>query len=252
MDREIEEVCRAAARVYCEATLPLALTGAGISVDCGIPDFRSRGGLWSVFDPEEYATLSVFLENPEKAWDMFRALGTTIHGKTPGPAHYALASLERHFGLEGVITQNIDGLHSAAGSSNIVEIHGDCRSLQCLHCGGQEPAGDSYLKEGPVPLCSQCGSPLKPNVVLFEEAVRGMSTIENLLVNCDLLIVIGTSVTVYPVAGIPYRVLSQGGHIIEFNREQTPLTSSCDFHCEGRVDVTVPQFVSAVQKVSSA
>jgi NAD-dependent deacetylase len=251
MKEEIVELFKGAADAYCGATFPVALTGAGISVDCGIPDFRSGDGLWSVFDPTEYATLSGFLEDPAKVWQMYRALGMTVQGKRPGAAHFALAHLERTSGLRGVITQNIDGLHSAAGSSNVIEIHGDCRSLQCLRCAGRKPAGDCYLKEGPVPLCSQCEHPLKPNVVLFQEAVRGMGEVEGLLNSCDLLIVIGTSATVYPAAGFPHRVLSRGGRIIEFNLEQTNLTSSCDFYCEGRVDVTVPQFVSAVQELAS-
>jgi len=235
-----------AARAYVQATGPVALTGAGISVDCAIPDFRSRRGLWSVFDPEEYATLTAFLENPEKAWRMYRALGNTVRGKEPGEAHFALAELEQTSRLKGVITQNIDRLHSAAGSNNVIDIHGDCRSLQCLRCGELESAGDCYLTEGPVPRCRWCESPLKPNVVLFGEAVRGMDEVDSLLSSCDLLIVIGTSATVYPAAEFPQRVLSRGGRIYEFNLEQTSLTPSCHFFFQGRVDETIPRFVSAV------
>jgi NAD-dependent deacetylase len=238
---EIEKAAKACGN----ASRAVALTGAGISVDCGIPDFRSQDGLWSVFDPDEYATLSTFLNDPQKAWRMYRALGMTVQGKEPGAAHRALARLENTGQLAGVITQNIDGLHSAAGSKNVVEIHGDCRSLQCLRCAALEPAGDFYREDGPVPLCSQCQYPLKPNVVLFQEAVRGMDEVECILEDCDLLIVIGTSATVYPAAGFPHLVLHRGGQIVEFNLECTDLTRSCDYFCQGRVDITVPEFVSA-------
>lgn len=235
-----------AASAYLRATAPVALTGAGISVDCDIPDFRSRGGLWSVYAPEEYATLAAFLENPGKAWKMYRALGNTVSGKEPGAAHFSLARLENSSLLKGVITQNVDGLHSAAGSNNVLEVHGDCRSLHCLQCGELESAGDSYLREGPFPCCLSCGFPLKPNVVLFQEEVRGMDEVDRLLSSCDLLLVIGTSATVYPAAEFPQRVLSRGGKIFEFNLEKTNLTPSCHFFCQGRVDETFPRFVSAV------
>ena len=246
MDKNTEARCREAAQVFLEASKPVALTGAGMSVDCGIPDFRSRDGLWSVFEPSEYATLTTFLENPEKSWRLFRALGVTIEGKDPGAAHSALARLELDSKLEGVITQNIDGLHSAAGSANVIEIHGDCRSLHCLRCGELVPSTGHYLEEVSIPLCGRCEYPLKPNVVLFQEAVREMEQVDALLQSCDLLIVIGTSATVYPAADLPSRVLSRGGSLLEFNLERTGLTPTCRLFCEGRVEATVPVFAAAV------
>jgi NAD-dependent deacetylase len=245
MDRSIEGICEEAAQAFLKASKPVALTGAGMSVDCGIPDFRSRDGLWSVFEPSEYATLTTFLEDPEKSWRMFRALAATVHGKNPGAAHYSLAKLECDSKLEGVITQNIDGLHTAAGSKNVIEIHGDCRSLQCLRCGEHEALDAQRLEEASVPLCGRCQYPLKPNVVLFEEAVRGLVRIETLLLSCDLLMVIGTSATVYPAAGFPHLVLSRGGQLLEFNLEPTEITPTCSLFFEGRVEETVPSFVKA-------
>ncbi len=237
--QEVAETCL-------NATNPVALTGAGISVDCAIPDFRSRGGLWSVFAPEEYATLTAFLTSPEKAWRMFRALGETVRGKKPGPAHLALSRSENSAWLKGVITQNIDGLHSLAGSRTVIEIHGDYRTLHCLRCGHLEPADDSFLREGHVPTCRFCEFSLKPNVVLFEESVRGMDEVDSLLRLCDLLVVIGTSATVYPAAEFPLRVLNSGGKILEFNLEMTGLTPSVHYFFQGRVDETVPKFLSAL------
>jgi NAD-dependent deacetylase len=208
--------------------------------------------LWSRFPPEEYATLTAFLGNPEKAWKMYRALGDTIRGRLPGPAHAALAELEEKSRLKAVITQNIDGLHQMAGSKNLIELHGDNRSLHCVACGASDSAVEDCLREHSVPRCCLCESPLKPNFVLFEEAVREMNKVDILLNSCDLLMVIGTSATVYPAAEFPHRVLGQGGRIVEFNLEETSLTPSCQFSLQGRVDETVPRFVSMVLRVCTA
>jgi NAD-dependent deacetylase len=202
-----------------------ALSGAGISVESGIPDFRSPGGLWTVFSPEEYATLDVFLRDPAKAWKLYRELGRTILGKRPNPAHDALARMERDIPLEMVVTQNVDGLHQAAGSTRVVEIHGDHQHLQCLDCGRLEEALPGHLdEEGGHPRCADCGAALKPNVVLFGENVRGMDTLVPVLEECDALLVVGTSAQVYPAAGLPAVVQARGGTILEFNLEETALT----------------------------
>jgi NAD-dependent deacetylase len=202
-----------------DASRALALTGAGISVESGIPDFRSPGGLWSVFSPGEYATIEVFLRDPEKAWQLYRALGRSIEGREPNAAHRALAALEGEGWLDGVVTQNVDGLHTKAGSRRVLEVHGDHRRLQCLRCGRLEPFEVDHLREGPLPRCPGCGSPLKPNVVLFGEAVRSLETVDEWIEDCDVLLVIGTSAQVYPVAELPSRVARRGGTILEFNLE---------------------------------
>lgn len=231
---------------YREATSIVALTGAGVSVDCGIPDFRSEGGLWTVFPPDEFATIEVFLENPAKAWQLFRALGKKLRGKSAGPAHHGLARLERNADLKVLITQNIDGLHSQAGSRNIFEVHGDHRLLHCLQCGATEPADDRYFECCEVPLCASCSFPLKPNVVLFGESVRFLNEVEAELACCDLLLVLGTSGSVYPVSEFPLQVLRRGGRLLEFNVEDTMLTQNAEVSFRGRVDVTVPIFVEAL------
>jgi NAD-dependent deacetylase len=201
----------------------VALTGAGISVESGIPDFRSEGGLWSRFDPLEYATLSCFLRQPGKAWQLYRELGQTLAGRRPNPAHRALAELEREGRLLGVITQNVDGLHQAAGSRNVVELHGDHGQLQCLGCGRLEPLLGAHLKPGPPPECVHCGFPLKPNVVLFEEPVRQLGAAHRLIRGCGLLLVIGTSAEVAPASLLPQAVRDDGGSLVVFNLEPTLL-----------------------------
>lgn len=210
------------------ARCAVALTGAGVSVESGIPDFRSPGGLWTRFPPETYATLEAFRSHPERAWELYRAMGRMLEGKAPNPAHRALAELEAAGRLAGVITQNVDGLHQAAGSRKVVEIHGDHRRLQCLACARLEPVREEYLAPGPMPRCPSCGAPLKPNVVLFGEAVRGMEYVDALLDRCDLLLVAGTSARVHPASGLPAAVKWKGGCVYEFNREPTVLSDGSD------------------------
>lgn len=197
----------------------LALSGAGISVPSGIPDFRSRGGLWSRFRPEEYATLDAFLQNPARVWRFFRVMAATLADKAPNPAHHALARLEAQGKLAAVITQNIDALHQAAGSRSVVEIHGVHNRLHCLRCPHEEPFGAVHMEGAGVPLCPDCGFPLKPRVVLFGEDVMELGRVHDLAAPCDLLLVIGTSAQVYPAAALPAMVAGRGGRIIEMNRE---------------------------------
>jgi len=235
-----------AAETYRQARYPVALTGAGISVESGIPDFRSPGGLWTVFRPQEYATIETFIQDPEKAWRLYRALGAGLVDKQPSPAHLALAKLETADHLKAVITQNIDGLHSRAGSQRVLEVHGEHQNLHCLACGSHRPFEQADLQDGPPPTCSKCGYTLKPNIVLFGEMVREMPQIDEILARCDLLLVIGTSAQVYPVASFPYVVHRQGGLIYEFNKTPTPLTHSADFFFEGKAGKSVPALVTAV------
>ncbi len=233
-----------------------AFTGAGISVESGIPDFRSPGGLWTLFPPEEYAGIHVFLTDPVKAWKLYRAMGRSIEGRKPNAAHRALADLEKGGFLDFVVTQNVDGLHQAAGSEKVFEIHGDHGRLQCLDCGRLEPVMPSHLEEGDLPECPVCRRPLKPNVVLFGEGVREMDAVAASLEECELLLVVGTSAKVYPAAGIPQIVKSKQGLIYEFNREETSLTrgsvfgmsfaAQTDFFFKGSAGVTLEMLAEAV------
>lgn len=244
-----------AASRFAAASRAVALTGAGISVGSGIADFRSPGGLWSVFSPEEYATLEVFLTEPDKAWQLYRAMGRSLSGKKPNVGHRVLAELEQQGRLKGVVTQNVDNLHQEAGSRNVLEIHGDHRHLQCLQCGHRTPVTEEHYQDEAVPKCASCDFPYKPNVVLFGESVRDLHRIEELIANCDLLLVIGTSAQVYPAAGLPELVKQQGGLIYEFNLEQSlsvpgsrqtiPLT---DFFFQGDLGITLPLFAEAVRQ----
>ncbi|MBU1568031.1 MAG: RNA polymerase subunit sigma [Proteobacteria bacterium] len=246
-----------AAERFTRAKRAAALTGAGISVGSGIADFRSPGGLWSKFSPDEYATLDVFLSSPEKAWRLYREMGRSLIGKKPNPAHRVLADFENNGFLKGLITQNVDNLHQAAGSRLVLEIHGDHQHLQCLQCGHVTPVIEDHYQMKGVPECHSCSYPYKPNVVLFGESVRSLHHIEELLANCDLLLVVGTSAQVYPAAGLPELVKQQGGLIYEFNQDQAlsvpgsqgniPLS---DFFFQGDLADTLPMFGEAVRSVA--
>jgi NAD-dependent deacetylase len=214
------EALTAAAALLRSARKAVALTGAGVSVASGIPDFRSAGGLWTVFSPDEYATLEVFQRNPAKAWELYRALGRTLLGRSPNLAHRALAEMERQGLIQGIITQNVDNLHQQAGSTRVFEIHGDHQHLQCLHCATLVAATADHYQAAEIPRCPHCASPLKPNVVLFGEPVRQLEAIHACLADCDLLLVAGTSAQVYPAAALPALVRDRGGRLFEFNREQ--------------------------------
>jgi NAD-dependent deacetylase len=233
----------------------IALTGAGISVGSGIPDFRSPGGLWTVSSPEEYATLEVFHRRPAKAWELFRALGKVLLGKQPNPAHRALAQLEQLGLLQGIVTQNIDNLHQQAGSNLVFEIHGDHQHLHCLRCQDMIPVVPEHYQTETVPHCAHCGFPLKPNVVLFGEAVRDLDAIHAFIADCDLLLVIGTSAQVYPAAALPSLIRQNGGRIIECNHEralsaQTPVPHAPRnaLFLQGDVVRTLPQLVQACRQ----
>ncbi len=233
----------------------VALTGAGISVESGIPDFRSPGGLWDTFDPAVYASIQTFLSDPRRSWKLFRAVDEILRGKRPNPAHYALADLEQAGILEAVITQNIDGLHQEAGTDRVIEVHGNHRFLECLRCGLRVPVDDPPIEPGRVPRCEECGFPLKPSVVLFGEAVRHVDEANEAVLSCEALFVIGTSAQVYPVASLPASVKEKGGLVFEFNLNETCLTgmvTDCLFR--GRAGRSLPfirDFMISGQRHSS-
>jgi NAD-dependent deacetylase len=197
----------------------VALTGAGISVPSGIPDFRSPGtGLWSKVDPMEVAHISVFQRDPERFWSFYGRRFEALEHKQPNRAHEILAALEHAGLLEAVITQNIDRLHERAGSCEVIEVHGSIATSSCLECGGRYPLAEvrrrqAVASEG-VPRCD-CGSPLKPDVVLFGELLPAMAIAraERLAASADVLLCIGSSLEVYPVAGLPDLTLAGGGKL---------------------------------------
>ncbi len=246
IDMENRQMVEECAELLRNARLPLAFTGAGISVPSGIPDFRSRGGLWTKFNPQEYATLDIFKQDPEKTWQLYRSIGRDLQDKEPNAAHFALTTLEKRGLLKGIITQNIDRLHHKAGSGTVLEIHGDFQHLQCLGCENLLPLSLEKIAEEPYPLCENCGAALKPNIVLFGEGVRQLEAIETLIMQCDLLLVIGTSANVYPAAALPEMVLARGGSLLEFNLKPVLNKAFC---FAGDTAKTLPRFVEVVENM---
>jgi NAD-dependent deacetylase len=249
-----------AALAWLSTRVPLALTGAGISVESGIPDFRSSSGLWTRYSPDEYATMEAFLDDPVKVWHFFRALGATLEGARPNKAHFALAELEREGRLAHIITQNIDGLHEMAGSRSVLAMHGSQSRLQCIHCGWTTIIDRSHY-EGELPRCRECRHILKPDVVLFGENIRHGEEIDEMLKECDALLVIGTSAQVYPAGAFPRQVRKKGGLVLEFNMleqarekrfEKTLFITrgggllNGDYFFEGPATLTVPRFAEEV------
>ncbi|MEN8231741.1 MAG: Sir2 family NAD-dependent protein deacetylase [Thermodesulfobacteriota bacterium] len=199
----------------------VALTGAGVSTESGIPDFRGKNGLWSRYDPFEYGTMGAFLADPEKVWQMLASLLRIVNAE-PNTGHKGMAILEKKGMLTGIITQNIDGLHQKGGSKNVVEFHGSLDTFSCLACG--ESYSLAHVKECSLPPhCAACDAILKPDIVFFDELIPDMVLVktQQMLATADLLLVAGTSCQVEPAARIPHHIHSNGGKIIEINKEPT-------------------------------
>ncbi|MBN1422372.1 MAG: NAD-dependent protein deacylase [Planctomycetes bacterium] len=214
-----------AAEAWRAAGSAAALTGAGISVESGIPDFRSRDGIWAHFPVRVFGVISTFRANPARSWAFFRAIHEVARGADPGKAHIALARLEAAGHLSGIVTQNIDGLHRRAGSRRVVEIHGSDREVHCVRCGHVEATPPGTFEGDGVPSCPACGGPLKPRIVLFGEPILDWDDAVALVAGAPILLVVGTSAEVEPAASLPLLVLERGGMIVECNRCETPLTA---------------------------
>ena len=210
-----------------EARRPcVVLTGAGISTESGIPDFRSPTGIWATYDPMEYATIYAFLADPAKVWDFYGKRLELLGSAEPNEGHRALAELERRGWVRAVITQNIDRLHERAGSRSLVEVHGSIRTSSCLDCGTVVPFAD-VAELLPLPACPRCGRVLKPDVVMFGELLpeAAIARATQLAAQAGLLLVVGSSLEVYPVAGLPLETIAAGGSLAIVNRGGTPFDS---------------------------
>ncbi len=205
----------------------VALTGAGISTESGLPDFRSTGGVWSQHNPLEVATLSAFRRSPQRFYDFYRTRLTKLATALPNPAHHALARLEHEGVMRTVVTQNVDGLHQAAGSRRVIELHGNLREAACVDCDWVGPiaAVVDALDHGRFPRCEVCAGPLKPNVVLFEELLPegAYRAAEAECEQADVLLVVGSSLQVTPAAWLPEVAHRHGAAVIIINEEPTPL-----------------------------
>jgi NAD-dependent deacetylase len=216
----------------------VVLTGAGISTDSGIPDFRSPTGIWAQYDPMEYATIDAFRRDPEKVWEFYALRLDALAKAEPNAGHLARAELERRGLVQAIVTQNIDGLHQRAGSREVIEVHGSIRTAECLECGTTAPLDRA------APKCPRCGAIMKPGVVMFGELlpVAEMDRATELAREAGLLLVVGSTLEVYPVAGLPQETLSAGGALAIVNRGPTPY----DRLAEMRVDAGAGETLSTL------
>jgi NAD-dependent deacetylase len=201
----------------------VVLTGAGVSTESGIPDFRSAGGIWAQFDPYEVASIEGFRRDPARVWEFYGLRLDVLAEARPHPAHVALAELEARGLVQAVVTQNVDRLHAQAGSRDVIEVHGSIATASCPSCGRREEHG-RVRELLPLPRCVDCGAVLKPDVVMFGELlpVEAIDRASALVQNAELLLVVGSSLEVWPVAGLPEEALAHGAKLAIVNRDSTP------------------------------
>ncbi|MBG0774983.1 MAG: NAD-dependent deacylase [Desulfovibrionaceae bacterium] len=225
-------------RLLDEADHVCALTGAGVSAESGVPTFRGDGGLWRDHDPTRIATIGAFRRDPALVWEFYNWRRALVRSVAPNRAHLALARLERRVPDFTLITQNVDGLHPAAGSERCIEIHGSLWRVRCTACRAvyEDRAEESAGDLGPAPACARCGGLLRPDVVWFGEPLDPLLWTEcvEACTACDVLLVAGTSAAVQPVASLALEAKSRGAVVAEINVEQTPQTRYMDFVLRGR------------------
>jgi len=231
---EMSELIRRSADLIRDSRSTVALTGAGISVESEIPPFRGKNGLWERYDPEEYAHIDSFRKDPKKVWKMLKEFVGICREAEPNGAHISLARLEEMGLLEGIITQNVDGLHQRAGNREVIEFHGGNTTHSCLHCKRGYPTEDLSLATLP-PRCS-CGGPLRPDFVFFGEAIPPAALLGSMELSqkCEVMLVIGTTGLVMPAAQMPFMARSAGARLIEINPERTVYSDIVNIFLPGK------------------
>jgi NAD-dependent deacetylase len=219
------------------------LTGAGISADSGVPTFRGPEGLWRNFRAEDLATPEAFARDPKLVWEWYDWRRGLLATKTPNPAHHALVEIERRADRFTLITQNVDGLHAAAGSERLIELHGNIWRVRCTQCGTISRNDDVPMKL--LPYCVGCAGLLRPHIVWFGEMLNSadIAQSEEALQSCDLLLIIGTSGVVYPAAGFAAVARAAGAFVAELNLDPTPNSSVVHVSVAGRAKDLVPQLL---------
>ncbi len=229
----------------------LAMTGAGVSAESGIPTFRGEGGLWTRYDPVKVASIEYFMADPSAYWNVSKDRGRVALAARPNPGHHALAALEASAHLVAVVTQNTDGLHQESGSSAVIEVHGSSRTVECLGCGNREPRSEvqARLDVEMPPRCKVCGGTfLKPTVVLFGEPLPQEAIQQALALarQADVMLVVGSSLVVRPAADIPLVAVRSGAQLIVINAEPTPFDALATVVIRGKSGEVLPQIVELI------
>jgi len=250
----MQDLIERAARDIAGSTYAIALTGAGISVESGIPPFRGKGGLWEKIDPMEFAHIDSFLRDPEKVWNvLIKEMKGVVDEAKPNDAHTGLADLERMGKLKTIITQNVDGLHQVAGNTDVIEFHGNFAWQRCMDCGGKIETSEIDLSEIP-PRCA-CGGIYRPDCVFFGEMIPPdyMRRSQQAASLCDIMLVLGTSAVVQPAAYMPVVAKENGAKVIEINPENTPLTGRIsDYIILGRGGEVMNGIIAELEKLLDA
>ncbi|HEY8679838.1 MAG TPA: Sir2 family NAD-dependent protein deacetylase [Candidatus Dormibacteraeota bacterium] len=237
-----------AARLIAAARRGVAFTGAGISQESGIQTYRGEGGLWNTTNPAT-SSIDFFVNDPGAYWRVARERGERLLAARPNAAHEAIVELERRGNLLAVVTQNVDGLHLLAGSKDVIELHGNGREVVCLDCGNREPRShvQARLEEELPPRCPRCGGiHLKPAAVFFGEAMPAEATGHafRLAEECDLMLVVGSSLVVYPAAQVPLVAHDAGAPLVILNAEPTPFDKLATVILRGRAGDLLPELVA--------
>jgi len=248
----IMDIIKAIASEIRSSKLLVAFTGAGCSAESGIPTYRGENGLWNKYDPNIYANINYFNQDPSYYWNFFREVRYPMLKKVkPNMGHFALAEIEALGNLKTVITQNIDGLHQEAGSSSVIELHGTTRTIFCMNCSKEYSMNDVFLMlETEIPpLCSECNGKLRPAVVFFGESLNPqiLHMAFEEAGSCDFLLVVGSSLVVYPAADIPLRAKKRGATLAVINRESTPLDYLADYVINDDSGKVLPQIVQSLK-----
>jgi NAD-dependent deacetylase len=230
----------------------VVLTGAGVSTESGIPDFRSAEGIWARHDPFEVGHVDAFRRDPARVWEFCALRLDALAEAKPNDGHHALAELEECGWIRAVVTQNVDGLHRVAGSQEVVEVHGSLREAECIRCGVRVPMAEA-VTELPLPGCPECGEVLKPGVVMFGELlpVDAIERAQRLAAETELLLVVGSSLEVHPVAALPGETLAAGGALAIVNRGETPWDSRADIVLDAGAGETLRALAAALDMVEA-
>jgi len=254
-ERATEEQITKAAEMILEARYSIALTGAGMSVESGIPPFRGPGGLWTKYGEPPMNGFQIFLADPKKGWeDRIKRhddeLFAPLKVAKPNPGHLAFVDLERMGVLRFLITQNVDDLHRQAGHQSLAEIHGNWKLIRCIECSTRFPADEISLETLP-PRCQRCGGLLKADTVAFGEPIPPdvLRVCADHSSRADLVILGGTSATVYPASGFALEVKERGGRLIEINLYESEISTLCDLSLRGGSADVLPRLVSAISEI---
>jgi len=238
----LRSTARRLARAAAGVSRVVVLTGAGISAESGIPTFRDPDGVWARFRPEDLASPEAFRQDPKLVWDWYRARAENVDRVKPNQGHESLARMEERFAGLTIITQNVDGLHRAAGSSRVIELHGNLRRARCTRCPAVFGLSEARAQDDDMPHCPACGALARPDIVWFGEMLPedALGQAFEVSSRAELFFVVGTSALVHPAASLPYVAARSGAVLVEVNPRETPVSTDADFVFRARAGEALP------------